>query len=52
MYLMGEANKSISVIDVFPNLLKIDKITPVFKKDDRTKLNNYRAPCISTSCDI
>ena len=27
---------------VFPNKLKIAKITPIFKKDDRTLLTNYR----------
>ena len=27
---------------VFPNKLKIAKITPVFKKDDRTLFTNYR----------
>ena len=27
---------------VFPNKLKIAKITPIFKKDDRTLFTNYR----------
>ena len=27
---------------IFPELLKIAKISPIYKKDDKTKLNNYR----------
>ena len=27
---------------VFPNKMKIAKITPIFKKDDRTLFTNYR----------
>ena len=28
---------------VFPDMLKIGKITPIYKKDDCTLLENYRA---------
>lgn len=34
-------NQSLST-GVFPDLLKIAKITPIYKKDDKTKMNNYR----------
>ena len=34
-------NQSLST-GIFPDPLKIGKITPIFKKDDKTQLNNYR----------
>ncbi len=27
---------------IFPDLLKIAKVVPVYKKDDETQFNNYR----------
>jgi hypothetical protein len=34
-------NQSLST-GIFPDLLKIGKISPIFKKDDKTQINNYR----------
>lgn len=30
----------------FPDALKVEKITPVFKKGDRLSTNNYRPICV------
>ena len=35
-------------MDIFPNKLKVAKISPVFKKDDQCNLSNYRPISILT----